>query len=129
MCGGCAASDWRCHAGSLEEDIDEIGALVEELLTQALGHVMVNALQHAAGEVRVGVAVARGEVRIVVDDDGAGIAAADRQRALTPFTRLDGTRARRGHGLAPAIAARIVAQHRGTVEIGDSPLGVAGRSL
>ena len=183
MRGSCADPNWRRHADSLEEDIDEIRALVEELLAharydrqlvlrrerltdlgawarrivtrlaqpwpdlrvtvetagdaplaaeldpaamaRALRNVVVNALQHAAGEVRVGVAVARDEVRIVVDDDGPGIAAADRQRALTPFTRLDGSRARRGHGLGLAIAARIVAQHRGTVEIEDSPLGGA----
>ena len=68
-----------------------------------------------------------GTTQLCVDDDGAGIAEADRQRIFERFVRLDGARARDagGSGLGLAIVAEIVSAHGGTVTVGPSPLGGA----
>ena len=68
-----------------------------------------------------------GTTRLWVDDDGTGVAEADRQRIFERFVRLDGARARDagGSGLGLAIVAEIVAAHAGSVTVGTSPLGGA----
>ena len=70
---------------------------------------------------------ASGRTQLCVEDDGPGIAEADRQRIFERFVRLDGARARDagGSGLGLAIVAEIVAAHGGTVTVGQSPLGGA----
>jgi signal transduction histidine kinase len=53
------------------------------------------------------------DVRVVVTDSGAGIPAADLERALDPFfsTKADGT------GLGLPIARQIAAAHGGSLKI------------
>jgi len=65
--------------------------------------------------------------QLVVDDDGPGIAPADRAVVFDRFTRLDEARSRDtgGAGLGLAIVADIVADHGGTITIDESPLGGA----
>ena len=75
-------------------------------LTQAVGNLVLNALEHGAGPVRIRVHPAGGRVRIEVRDHGPGLPA--------PIAALTGDglhAARRGHGLA--IAARAVRRHGG----------------
>ena len=64
---------------------------------------------------------------ITVDDDGPGIATADRERVFERFVRLDEARARAegGTGLGLAIVSEVVAAHGGTVTITDAPSGGA----
>jgi signal transduction histidine kinase len=59
---------------------------------------------------------------VVVDDDGPGIDAADRERVLRRFERGAGSG---GSGLGLAIAHQVATAHGGGVRIGDSPLGGA----
>ena len=68
-----------------------------------------------------------GTTTLCVEDDGQGIAEADRQRIFERFVRLDGARARDagGSGLGLAIVAEIVTAHGGTITVGSSPLGGA----
>ena len=62
---------------------------------------------------------------LTVDDDGPGIAAADRERVFDRFVRLDANRSRSagGAGLGLAIVREIVAAHHGSVSITDRPGG------
>ena len=55
-------------------------------------------------------------VRVVVADDGPGIPPAERDKLFLPYysTKL------RGSGLGLAIVRRIVAEHGGSVEVGDN---------
>lgn len=73
-----------------------------EALRRVLRNLVDNAARHAAGEVRVDVA----PDRVVVEDDGPGVPAAERERVFARFTRLDAARARDsgGTGLGLAIA-------------------------
>ncbi len=96
-------------------------------LARVLRNIAENAAAHARST--VGMTVLRdGEFgRVIVDDDGPGIAAADRERVFGRFVRLEADRARAtgGSGLGLAIVAEIVAAHGGSVTIGESPWGGA----
>lgn len=94
-------------------------------MSQALGNVIRNALQHTAAGGRVivtaGVAAA-GRAEITVTDDGAGIAAADLPHLFDRLYRTDESRTRGtgGAGLGLAIARAIVTAHAGTIAV-NSP--------
>jgi signal transduction histidine kinase len=94
-----------------------------DALRRALSHLVDNAARHARS--RVVVTVAPG--RLVVDDDGPGIADDDRERVFERFTRLDDARARDqgGAGLGLAVVRSIAARHGGTARVDASPLGGA----
>lgn len=64
-------------------------------------------------------------LEIIVDDDGPGIAAADRARVFEAFVRLDPARNlnRPGSGLGLALARDVARSHGGEIELADSPLG------
>jgi signal transduction histidine kinase len=64
-------------------------------------------------------------VVITIDDKGPGIGAADRQRVLEPFVRLEESRNRRtgGAGLGLAIAHKAAEHHGGTLKLTDAPGG------
>jgi nitrogen fixation/metabolism regulation signal transduction histidine kinase len=55
-------------------------------------------------------------VRLIVTDDGPGIPAAEREKLFMPYYSTK----RRGSGLGLAIVRRIVAEHGGTIEVGDN---------
>ena len=96
-----------------------------------LGRLARNLIENAARYAQAQVAVTLGEsdgfAVLVVDDDGAGIPADERERVFERFTRLDSSRARDdgGAGLGLAIARAIAEAHGGSLEIRDSPAGGA----
>ncbi|MFD8865635.1 ATP-binding protein [Streptomyces sp. NPDC059590] len=105
-------------------------------LSRLLTNLVDNARRHTRTTVTVGVSVGvsvgvgvhgDGMVELSVDDDGPGIAEADRERVFERFTRLDDARARQegGTGLGLAIAQDIAHAHGGTLTIGTSPRGGA----
>ena len=61
-----------------------------------------------------------GVARITVSDNGPGIPPADREKLFMPYYSTK----RRGSGLGLAIVRRIIAEHGGSIEVGDnSPSG------
>lgn len=96
-------------------------------LERVLTNVVDNAVLHGGGRVDVSVVSEGGFGRITVDDDGPGIAVADRRRVFERFSRLDASRSRRsgGAGLGLAMVEEIVTAHGGGVTIEDAPLGGA----
>lgn len=87
-----------------------------------LDNVLANARRHAATVVHVSVVPAGRWVRLLVDDDGPGIPADERERVFDRFTRLQPD-AGEGSGLGLALVGRLVAGRRGTTRATTSPDG------
>ncbi|HUR14466.1 MAG TPA: HAMP domain-containing sensor histidine kinase [Mycobacteriales bacterium] len=96
-------------------------------LRQVLGNLVGNALTHTSTPVTVRLSTATGNAVLEVEDKGPGIPVADRPRVFERFFRADTsrTRASGGAGLGLSIVAALVAAHRGTVEVLDTPGGGA----
>jgi signal transduction histidine kinase len=94
-----------------------------EALARAVRNLLDNAERHATTSVSASVEVDPPVVRVIIRDDGPGVAEADRQRIFDRFTRLDEARARDtgGAGLGLAIVRDVVARHGGSVQMGDGP--------
>ncbi|MEA2333736.1 MAG: two-component system, OmpR family, sensor kinase [Solirubrobacteraceae bacterium] len=100
-------------------------------LAQALRNLLDNAIQHTTPEhglVRLQVTALAGQrVRFTVEDDGAGIDAAQRERVFDRLHRTDSARDRAtgGAGLGLAIVRAIAEAHAGSVAARESPEGGA----
>jgi two-component system sensor kinase ParS len=101
--------------------VDE-ASMDPRLMGIALSNLIVNACRYARAQVRLTLARDASGYELVVEDDGDGIAEAERELVFKPFTRLDTSRNRAtgGHGLGLAIVARIAALHGGTVSVDES---------
>ncbi|GAA2074076.1 GAF domain-containing sensor histidine kinase [Aeromicrobium halocynthiae] len=98
-----------------------------DLLYSVLLNLLTNAVKFTRGEgpARVRVGAERGEHRwrLVVDDDGPGIAEDRRSSVFLLHER--GEEDVEGHGIGLATVRRIVEAHGGGCGIDDSPLGGA----
>ncbi|MFB9679404.1 sensor histidine kinase [Streptosporangium vulgare] len=94
---------------------------------RAVTNLLDNAERHARESVVVEVRANDGAAEVIVDDDGEGVAEADRERIFERFARLDAARSRDrgGTGLGLAIARRIAQAHDGTLQVGTAPSGGA----
>jgi signal transduction histidine kinase len=97
---------------------DELGQLITNLLVNAVD------FSGPGGVIRVSVRNERGAAVLVVEDTGAGIAAADLPHVFERFYRADRSRSRAGHsGLGLAICKSIVDAAGGMIDV-SSRLGV-----
>ncbi|TCO75757.1 two-component system sensor histidine kinase TctE [Plasticicumulans lactativorans] len=99
----------------------------ELLLREMLKNLIDNAMRYCPAGSTVTVrtqANARG-VRLEVEDDGPGIAPAERARVLERFYRIPGS-ASDGSGLGLAIVHEVAERHGATLTLAD---GVGGRGL
>jgi signal transduction histidine kinase len=98
---------------SVEALPDVTGSRIQ--IIQVLQNLMSNAVSHCPGPVRISIDAARdGEaVRVVVRDDGPGIAPEHQPKIFEPFRRLN--RANMHCGLGLAICKRIVEGHGGKI--------------
>ncbi|MGJ6967527.1 sensor histidine kinase [Streptosporangium sp. G11] len=106
-----------------EVPIDAVLGQIDRLVTNLLD----NAERHARRTVVVEVRPDGDSAELTIDDDGEGIAEADRERIFERFTRLDAARSRDrgGTGLGLAIARGIAQAHHGTIEVKTSAAGGA----
>jgi signal transduction histidine kinase len=102
-----------------------------ELLSQAVANLIDNAIKHAVpatvGDrptVAVAAAVEGGDVVITVSDNGPGIAAADRERVMQRFVRLEKSRTTPGSGLGLSLVAAVVRLHKGSIDLADNYPGL-----
>lgn len=97
-----------------------------DLLALATSNLLDNALKHAPAGKRISLRLMADEARIalIVGDDGPGIAAADRDRALDPFVRLDESRSTPGSGLGLSIVSAITKLHGGALTLEDARPGL-----
>ena len=105
----------RCFAEQLPKvrvDTEQIRRVVINLVDNAIeamnrSGVITLETHHDAGA---------SLVRLVVTDNGPGIPPAEREKLFLPYYSTKG----RGSGLGLAIVRRIVAEHGGTIEVGDN---------
>ena len=91
-----------------------------------VANLVTNAAHHGrpGGHVWVTL-VARPTPVLTVDDDGDGIAEADRDRIFEPFRRLEAAADRPGTGLGLALVAQQAREHSATVRVEAAPAGGA----
>lgn len=104
----------------LDADGDrELFARVERQdLDELLGNLLENAAKYGGGSVFVTVARASGMAEIAVEDDGPGIAPADRLRIFDRGVRLDSGKP--GTGLGLAIVRDVAELYGGNIMLEDS---------
>lgn len=100
-----------------------------ELIGQALSNVLDNAIKYSQGhganpKVVVGLRRLDGAWRIDVEDNGPGIAEADRMRATERFVRLEESRSQPGSGLGLSLAKAIMGFHGGRLELSGRDPGL-----
>jgi two-component system OmpR family sensor kinase len=96
------------------------------LMETVVRNLLHNALRHADRKVCLSFEMTPKEYVLRVDDDGPGIAPADRQRVFESFVQLEqrsGTKT--GFGLGLAIVKRAIEWHNGSVAVAASHLGGA----
>ncbi len=106
---------------TVSADVPESLPLVKadaEQVKRALINLVDNAVAATpgGGHVRIVAGVEAGRARLAVEDDGAGIPEAERERVFDPAYS---TKAR-GSGLGLAIVARIAAEHAGRVRVEEN---------
>ncbi|MQA16205.1 MAG: HAMP domain-containing protein [Pseudonocardiaceae bacterium] len=94
---------------------------------RVLDNLLANAARHARHTVRLAVLAGSGAVRVIVDDDGDGVAPEHRDAVFDRFHRVQSERDRAsgGTGLGLALVAETVHRYGGTVRVGDAPGGGA----
>jgi signal transduction histidine kinase len=97
-----------------------------QLLAHALANLVDNALKFtpAGGQVEVQVLRDEAGLRLVVADDGPGIPAAERARALERCTRLAGSEQVPGSGLGLSLVAAVARMHHATLALEDNAPGL-----
>ncbi len=109
-----------------------------QLIGQAVANLVDNAIKYGASMKAAGSAARNGDwnvvridmvstpdgVEVVVADRGPGIPAADRERVLKRFVRLEASRTAPGTGLGLSLAAAVARLHRGTVRLEDNEPGL-----
>ncbi|WP_339906346.1 ATP-binding protein [Pseudomonas guineae] len=95
-------------------DGPSLGTLLQNLVS--------NAVQYTphGGHIQVQLEAQADAIILRVQDSGPGVAEAQREKLFERFYRLgDG----QGAGLGMSIVSRVVELHRGSISLGDSPLG------
>jgi signal transduction histidine kinase len=126
-----AADVAAVHLGC-EADREVVVDGVEPALRRAVTALVDNALDHAASRVDVRVEAVGRTARVVVRDDGPGIAADVRPRVFERFTSartVEPAGSRRHYGIGLALVADVAAAHGGTVAAGNRTDGVTGAEL
>ncbi len=93
-------------------------------LQRAVGNLVSNAGKYSQSKVILSAREQTDVLTISVDDDGPGIAAADRETIFEPFRRLVAN-SQPGTGLGLALVRRICRRLGGEVTVSGSPLGGA----
>jgi signal transduction histidine kinase len=126
-----AADEVRADARSRGGDVIVRGEFPviegdDVLLRQAFSNLLRNAIEacvDAATSPKIVVdgRIEAGGVRVAVEDNGPGVAPADRERVFRPFVTTKG----RGTGLGLALVQKIIVTHNGRIQIAAAAGGGA----
>lgn len=101
--------DWTIDAVRVKGD--------RELLSRALANLIDNAIKYGGDRITLRCAPEGPWALVTVADNGPGIVAEDRERAIDRFTRLDDARKQPGAGLGLAMVAAVAQLHGGALEL------------
>ena len=101
----------------------------QHLLAQAIANLLDNAIKYtpAGGAVRLSIEDGPRGPTIAVVDNGPGIPADQRERALARFVRLDATRSSSGNGLGLSLVNAVAKRHGARLVLDDNHPGLAVR--
>lgn len=124
--------------GGLKLEADVAPGLVisgnRELIGQALGNLIDNAIKYADGAenplIKVSLEKREGSVLLSVADHGSGIPAAMRDEVIKRFVRLDESRSKPGTGLGLSLVEAVMEMHHGALHLTDTvPSAEGGKGL
>jgi signal transduction histidine kinase len=119
------------HGQRIERQVEPCRVIGHrQILSQAIGNVLENAIKYAPAGTRVRLQVhpqGADGVEVVVEDEGPGIPAHAREQALRPFVRLGDPVRQPGVGLGLAIAAAVARLHRGRLVLENADPGLRVR--
>jgi len=99
-----------------------------QLVGQAVANLIDNAIKYSAKAKEPVIAIALHSddegIEIAVADHGPGIAAADRERVLKRFVRLEKSRTEPGTGLGLSLVQAVARLHGGAVRLEDNAPGL-----
>ena len=98
-----------------------------DLLAQAIGNLLDNAIKYAPPQGRVLLSLARPnetEIAVCVTDNGPGIPASERPHVTERFFRGDRSRGTSGVGLGLSLVAAVAKLHGGRLEFADAAPGL-----
>ncbi len=111
--------DWDAGAAQIAASVDP------DRMEQVLTNLLSNAIKFTPGgrHVTLGLAQTPGKVRLVVADEGPGIAPEFQKRMFQRFAQADGadSRTRGGTGLGLAISKAIIEEHGGSIGFSTAP--------
>jgi signal transduction histidine kinase len=115
----------------IEEGARDVVASVDKRrVVRIVANLLDNARKYGGGAERVAVERIGGELRIVVEDGGLGVAEEDRERVFERFSRASAVVGRRstgeGVGLGLALVREHAALHGGRVWVEDRFDGRSG---
>lgn len=115
-------------------DLADSGRAVANVRPQQIRRALRNLIENAIvyGErAHVSVEHEDGHIRLIVADDGPGIAEDRMAEMMEPFTRLEGSRNREtgGAGLGLALVRAIMAEHGGALRLANRAQGGLEASL
>jgi len=97
-----------------QQDLEEmIGNLVDNACKWAQSRVAIEVVANADADT--------GRVRVIVDDDGPGLSAAERERVARRGQRLDESKP--GSGLGLSIVVELASLYGGVLTLGTAPIG------
>ena len=109
---------------TIEPDVSVMGN--RELLAQLAANLLDNARTHtpAGTQIQFTLAASDHVAIITVEDDGAGVSDADRERLFQRFFRAEASRTNPGNGLGLSLVAAVARAHGGSVEVEDAEPGL-----
>ncbi len=109
---------------TLETDIATGVTMLGERMqiTRLLSNLLDNAIKYVPAGGRIGLSLMQGP-RIVIEDNGPGIAHNQRERIFERFVRATAPGEQPGHGLGLALSRAIAERHGLVLRLGDVPCG------
>jgi len=107
------------HAAKVTGDAEMLHRALENVVRNSVRYTPSGGQVHIVGEYDRG----RREVRLMIADEGPGVATAELASIFEPFFRGEAAQATSGHGLGLAITHRVIESHGGRISASNRTSG------